>query len=80
MNTPDERETLIEACCSAHRPRTPHAELRFHPAWHDLDAAGRAEAADAAYALRKLEAALDSEGLSSTARAVLRLIEARDRA
>jgi hypothetical protein len=75
MNTPDEREALIEACCSAHRPRDAHAELRFHPAWHDLDAAGRAEAADAAYTLRRLEAALDPENLSSTARAVLSLIE-----
>ena len=75
MTSDPEDEPLIEAVCSAYRERSPRGELRFHPAWHDLDAAGRLPAADSATALRKLEAALDPEGLSSTARAVLRLIE-----
>lgn len=40
-------------------------------AWSDLDPAGRLEAYEAARALRRLEAARDPEGLSSTGRAVL---------
>lgn len=73
--TDPEREALIEAVASAHRARDPRGELRFHPAWHDLDEAGRMAAADAALEQRQLEAALDADGLSTTARAVLRLIE-----
>jgi hypothetical protein len=45
--------------------------VRSHPAWHDLDAEGRVEAHDRAATSRALESALDPEGLSSTARAVL---------
>jgi hypothetical protein len=45
--------------------------VRSHPAWHDLDAEGRVEAHDRAATSRALEAALDPQGLSSTARAVL---------
>jgi hypothetical protein len=44
---------------------------RAHPAWQDLDQAGRLEAFEATRAARALEAALDPEGLSTTARAVL---------
>lgn len=40
------------------------------PAWHDLDAAWLEEAFDAAVAQRRLEAAVDPDGLSTT-RAVL---------
>lgn len=65
-----ERERLIEEAASAWRPRGPDA-LRPHPAWADLDAAGRLEAYELACVLRRLEAALDAAGLSSTARAVL---------
>lgn len=79
MTSPDpERESLIEAVCSAHRERDPHGALRFHPAWYDLDDEGRLAAADSAAELRRLEAALDPEGLSSTARRVLRFIERGD--
>jgi hypothetical protein len=63
-------ELLIEQVASAYRP-LPRDELRYHPRWHDLDAAGRARAFDRARALRQLEAALDPDGLSTTARAVL---------
>lgn len=68
--TREEEELLIESVASANRPR-PLVTLRYHPGWHDLDANGREKAADLAHALRKAEAALDPEGLSTTARAVL---------
>ena len=66
----DEDELLIEEVAGAYRPTAP-GELRYHPAWHDLDAAGRGRAAELARVLRPVEAALDPEGLSPTARAVL---------
>jgi hypothetical protein len=66
-------DELIEQVAGADRPRSTD-ELRYHPAWHDLDAAGRARAYELARSLRPLEAALDPEGLSTTARAVLRRI------
>lgn len=66
----DDDELLIEQVASAYRP-VPRDELRYHPRWHDLGAAGRARAFARATALRALEAALDPDGLSTTARAVL---------
>jgi hypothetical protein len=66
-----EREILIERAASAWRPRRPGGGVGSHPAWHDLDEAGRREAFEAAWLSRQLEAALDPAGLSSTARAVL---------
>jgi hypothetical protein len=71
--TREEVELLVEQVATAHRPRALD-ELRYHPAWHDLDAAGRQRAFDLARALRPLEAALDDDGLSTTARAVLNKI------
>jgi hypothetical protein len=71
--TREEEELLVEQVASAHRPKSV-AELRYHPAWHDLDPAARERAFDLARALRPLEAALDGEGLSTTARAVLQKI------
>ena len=68
--TEEEKELLVEAVASANQPR-PLVDLRYHPAWHDLDAEGREKAADLARVLRKVEAAMDPEGLSTTARAVL---------
>ena len=68
-------ELLIEQVASAHRP-VPRDELRYHPHWYDLDGAGRERAFARACALRTLEAALDPEGLSTTARAVLARITA----
>jgi hypothetical protein len=64
-------DALVDAVTTAWRPRGPNGQLRYHPVWHDLDAVGREQAYDATFALRTLEAALDPEGLSSTARAVL---------
>jgi hypothetical protein len=64
-------DPLVDAACTAWRPRDPRGGLRAHPAWHDLDASGREEVYEATRVLRELEAALDPEGLSTTARAVL---------
>ncbi|EYF07813.1 hypothetical protein [Chondromyces apiculatus] len=66
-----DRERLIEAAAGAFRGRDPDGNIQAHPAWYDLDEAGRAEAYERARALRAVEAALDPEGLSTTARAVL---------
>lgn len=66
----DERDALIEQVAGAFRERI-RAEIRSHPGWYDLDDEGRIAAWERALATRDLEAALDPEGLSSTARAVL---------
>ena len=68
--TPEEEDLLIEQVAGAWRPGTDD-ELRYHKAWHDLDAAARNRAFARARALRPVEAALDPDGLSTTARAVL---------
>lgn len=67
---PDDEELLVEQVAAAYRPPS-RDELRYHPAWHDLGEAGRLRAYELARAVRKVEAALDGEGLSSTVRAVL---------
>ncbi len=70
--TPEEHDALIEAVTSAHRPRDPFTRrARAHDAWHDLDDEGRMRAYEATLKARALEAALDAEGLTTTARAVL---------
>jgi hypothetical protein len=66
-----DRDTLIEQVAAAWRPRDVDGALRPLPAWHDLDEPGRHEAFRAAVESRQLEAALDSDGLSTTAHAVL---------
>jgi len=65
-----EEELLVEELTGAWRPRDPR-ELKFHPFWYDLDEEGRLEAFERTQEQRKLEAALDPEGQSSTVRAVL---------
>ncbi len=70
--TPQERDALVEAVTTAFRPRDAiSGAIRAHDAWHDLDAEGRAEAYEETLRARKIEAALDPEGLSTTARAIL---------
>ena len=77
MSEPGEdREALIEAAAGAYRGRDPHGRVQGHPAFYDLDEAGREEAFALARTLRRMEAALDPAGLSSTARAVLGRIRA----
>ena len=66
-----DRETLIEQVASAYRARDPHGRVLSSPAFHDLDEPSRQEAFDVAARLRRTEAALDPEGLSTTARVVL---------
>ncbi len=75
-NPGDRREELVEALAGAHRFRDPLGEIRAHPAFFDLDEEGRVEAFEVARRSRALEAALDPEGLSTTARAVLARIRA----
>lgn len=72
-----DRESLVEQATTAHRPHGPGGELRFHPAFHDLDAAGREELFVATRLQRALERALDPRGLTSTAHAVLARIRGR---
>ncbi len=69
------REALIEAAAAAWRARDPDGTIRPSGAWMDLDSSGRREAHDAAAQARVLEAALDSDGLSTTARCVLERIQ-----
>jgi hypothetical protein len=76
MSPPAPDETLVEAAATAWRERDASGGVRSHRAWHDLDDAGRAEAFEVARRLRRLEAALDPDGLSTTARAVLARIRA----
>ena len=72
----DDEDLLIEQVAGAHRPVS-RDELRYHPAWHDLGPDARERAFERARALRALEAALDPDGLSTTARAVLDRITGR---
>jgi hypothetical protein len=69
--TEEERELLIAAAAGAWRASDADGAPRAHPAWHDLDDAGRGELFAITAELRAIEAALDSDGLSSTVRAVL---------
>ena len=71
-----ERERLIEQAASAWRPRGMDG-TRPHPAWADLDLAGRREAYEVARLARRLEAALDPDGLSATGHAVLARLRGR---
>ncbi len=66
-----DREALIEAAAGAYRARDPYGSIRSHPAWHDLDEEGRKEAFERALRHRAIEAALDPDGLSTTAKAIL---------
>lgn len=72
-----DREALIEAATTAWRPRDPDGRPRAHPAWHDLDPAGRVAAFEETARQRALEAALDPAGLSTTARIILARLPVR---
>ena len=53
-----EEELLLEQVTSAHRERRVDGTIRSHPAWHDLDDAGREAAFDATVSLLLLGVAL----------------------
>lgn len=69
-----ERQDLIEQVTSSWRPADRSGGVRSHPAWNDLDAGSREVAHREAARQRRLEAALDEEGLSTTAKRVLQRI------
>ena len=70
-------ETVVEATTTAFRGTDPRGGLQFHPAWYDLDDAGKLAAFEATVRARRLEVALDPDGLSTTARAVLARVRGR---
>lgn len=72
--TDAEREGLLEEVVSAFRERDPHGAIKASPAFFDLAEADRERAFEEALTARAMEAALHPQGLSSTARAVLRVI------
>jgi len=65
------REELFEQVCGAWRPRDADGAVQGHPAWFDLAPPDRTEAFRETARLRRMEAALDPRGLSTTARVVL---------
>lgn len=67
-----DEESLIEQLTSAHRERNARGEIQFARAFYDLEPDARQRAFDTSVQQRALEAALDPDGLSTTARAVLR--------
>jgi hypothetical protein len=69
-----ERDRIVEAATTAHRPVRSDGEIAFHPAFFDLDLQGREELFAATWRQRELERASDPAGLSATARAVLRRV------
>lgn len=69
-----ETELLLEQVTSAFRQTGVDGAIRSHPAWHDLSEGARVEAYEATRTLRVMEAALDPQGLSTTAKAVLERI------
>ena len=78
MTDPRERELLIEAAAGAWRPRRTGGGVGALPAWADLDESGRLEAYELAGISRRLEAALDPRGLSTTVKAVMARIQSRN--
>ena len=62
---------LIEQVTTAHRASDRDGTIRAHPAWHDLDEAGRVQAFDDTVVQRRMEAALDPQGRTTTVFAVL---------
>jgi hypothetical protein len=68
--TPEEL-LLLEQVVSALRERTVDGTIKSHPAWHDLEAAGRTAAFDETVRQRAIERAIDPAGVSSTIKAVL---------
>jgi len=64
-------DALIEQLLSAHRERDAHGAIQFSSAFYDLSPEARETAFATLQLQRALEAGRDSEGLSTTARAIL---------
>jgi hypothetical protein len=69
-----ERDFLIEQVCASWRPRDLNGAIQGHPSWFDLSEEDRQLAYEATFELRRIEAALQPEGLSTTAQAVMGII------
>lgn len=69
---PDDPGVLVEAAITAFRERDRQGRILPSPAWADLAPAEREALFDAQAVARGLEAALDDDGMSSTARVVAR--------
>ena len=67
----DDRDQLIEAAATAFRERDIDGRVLPSPAWMDLPSDGREEAFERQLDWRLLERAIDADGLSATAHAVL---------
>lgn len=67
-----ERDLLIEAALTPERGQHADDTVRFHPAFHDLDATGREQLFEALQQQRALESAASPDGLTATSRSVLR--------
>jgi hypothetical protein len=66
-----DEDALIEQLLSAHRESGAHGAIHFAPAFFDLSPEARETAFATLQLQRALEAGSDSEGLSTTARAIL---------
>jgi hypothetical protein len=66
-----QQDLLLEQATTAWRPRDPAGAIAAHPAFWDLDEPGRVRLHATIERQRLLEAAIDAEGWSSTARAVI---------
>ena len=69
------QDTLVEAVLTPFRSRDPEGRPVPPPAWWDLPPDVLEEVHRRAVAIRRLEQALDPQGLSGTARAVLARIQ-----
>ena len=71
MTPPADRERLVEEALTAYRERDGHGRVVESPAFYDLDEEGRIALFDETARSRRLEAALDDRGESSTVKAIL---------
>ena len=63
--------SVMERALSSFRERDALGRIRWAPAWYDLSERDRAALYEESLVARRLEAALDGDGLSTTARTVL---------
>ena len=67
----EEQEVQLEAATTAFRERDVSGRIQSSPAWWDLSPEDRERLFQRQLEARLVEAAVDPDGLSSTARAVL---------